>query len=105
VRRGLCAQRIGDPVLVGVLSHLCVNFSAVKVGFYRNRARYRSQSCHNRCRTLRLACADILARMGHWVTIYDTRSHPGGALTYGFPNFKLPHALIDEIWNDLKQAG
>jgi glutamate synthase (NADPH/NADH) small chain len=43
--------------------------------------------------------------MGHWVTIYDSRSHPGGALTYGFPNFKLPHSLIDDIWKNLKQAG
>jgi glutamate synthase (NADPH/NADH) small chain len=43
--------------------------------------------------------------MGHWVTIYDSRSHPGGALTYGFPNFKLPHTLIDEIWKNLKKAG
>jgi len=52
-----------------------------------------------------LACADVLVRMGHWVTIYDTHSYPGGALTYGFPNFKLPHSLIAEIWDSLKQAG
>ena len=33
------------------------------------------------------------------------RAAPGGALSYGFPNFKVPHSLITEIWNSLAQAG
>jgi glutamate synthase (NADPH/NADH) small chain len=37
-----------------------------------------------------LACAEQLVRCGHWVTVYDAHTTPGGALTYGFPNFKLP---------------
>ena len=52
-----------------------------------------------------LACADQLLRMGHWVTVFEARAAPGGALSYGFPNFKVPHHLITDIWNSLAQAG
>jgi glutamate synthase (NADPH/NADH) small chain len=52
-----------------------------------------------------LACTDQLLRMGHWVTVFDLHSAPGGALSYGFPNFKLPHTIIAEIWDSLAQAG
>ena len=104
---GACVlKRVGDPVLVGVLeSFVCeVQRREGGVSIKAGEGTGRKVAIIG-AGPSGLACADILARMGHWVTIYDTRSHPGGALTYGFPNFKLPHALIDEIWNDLKQAG
>jgi len=104
---GACVlKRVGDPVLVGVLeSFVCeVQRREGRVSIKAGEGTGRKVAIIG-AGPSGLACADILARMGHWVTIYDTRSHPGGALTYGFPNFKLPHALIDEIWNDLKQAG
>jgi len=104
---GACVLgRIGDPVLVGVLESFA--------GVYERRVK--GVTIHPGALTGRkvaivgagpsgLACADILVQMGHWVTMYDIRSYPGGALTYGFPNFKLPHTLITDIWNNLKQAG
>jgi glutamate synthase (NADPH/NADH) small chain len=104
---GACVlHRIGDPVLVGVLESFACEYERKKNGV----------TIHPGALTGRkvaivgagpsgLACADILVRMGHWVTIYDSRSYPGGALTYGFPNFKLPHTLITDIWDNLKQAG
>jgi glutamate synthase (NADPH/NADH) small chain len=52
-----------------------------------------------------LACADQLVRMGHWVTLFEARAAPGGALSYGFPNYKVPHSLIADIWGSLAQAG
>jgi glutamate synthase (NADPH/NADH) small chain len=52
-----------------------------------------------------LACADQLVRRGHWVTIFDSRSAPGGALMYGIPNFKLPKKLFWDIWESLVKAG
>ena len=104
---GACVLgRIGDPVLVGVLESFACEYERREKGV----------PIHPGALTGRkvaiigagpsgLACADVLVRMGHWVTIYDSRSYPGGALTYGFPNFKLPHTLITDIWNSLKQAG
>jgi glutamate synthase (NADPH/NADH) small chain len=52
-----------------------------------------------------LACAEQLLRMGHWVTIFDNHATLGGALTYGFPNFKLPQALVSGIIQDILTAG
>lgn len=52
-----------------------------------------------------LACAEQLVKRGHWVTIFDSRPAPGGALVYGIPNFKLPKKVFSDIWESLKQAG
>lgn len=52
-----------------------------------------------------IACAEQLVRCGHWVTIFDARPAPGGLLTYGIPNFKLPKKVVFDIWDDLIRAG
>ena len=104
---GACVLgRVGDPVLVGVLESFTCEFERREKGVH-------IQPGNGTGRKVAiigagpsgLACADVLIRMGHWVTIYDSRSYPGGALSYGFPNFKLPHILITDIWDSLKQAG
>ena len=104
---GACVlRRIGAPVLVGVLeSFTCEYERRLKgVTIQPGEGTGRKVAIVG-AGPSGLACADTLVRMGHWVTIYDARSHPGGALTYGFPNFKLPHTLIDDIWTSLGQAG
>jgi len=52
-----------------------------------------------------LACAEQLVRKGHWVTIFDAWPAPGGLLTYGIPNFKLPKRVVFDLWDDLLRAG
>ncbi|MEG2983086.1 MAG: NADPH-dependent glutamate synthase [Peptostreptococcaceae bacterium] len=37
-----------------------------------------------------LACAGDLAKMGYDVTIFEAMHEPGGVLTYGIPEFRLP---------------
>jgi len=104
---GACVlNRIGDPVLVGVLESFACEYERSKRGvdIQPHTGTGRKVAIIG-AGPSGLACADILVRMGHWVTIYDSRSYPGGALSYGFPNFKLPHTLITDIWNSLKQAG
>lgn len=104
---GACViGRIGDPVMVGALESFACEYQ-------RKETKVPVQSGTLTGRKVAivgagpsgLACAATLIQMGHWVTIYDSHSYPGGALTYGFPNFKLPHTLITDIWNNLKQAG
>ncbi len=41
-----------------------------------------------------LTCAGDLARMGHEVTIFEALNAPGGVLTYGIPEFRLPKAIV-----------
>ncbi len=42
-----------------------------------------------------LACADILNKKGHTVTLYEAESRIGGFLRYGIPDFKLNKSVID----------
>jgi glutamate synthase (NADPH/NADH) small chain len=52
-----------------------------------------------------LACAEQLVQRGHAVTIYDAKPAPGGLLTYGIPNFKIPKEIVFDRWGDLERAG
>lgn len=52
-----------------------------------------------------MACAEQLVMLGHSVTAYDVKPAPGGLLTYGIPNFKLPKNVVLARWCDLQEAG
>lgn len=52
-----------------------------------------------------MACAEQLMQRGHAVTIFDAKPAPGGLMTYGIPNFKLPKEVVFCRWNDLEKAG
>lgn len=41
-----------------------------------------------------LACAGDLARMGYAVTVFEALHTPGGVLTYGIPQFRLPKEIV-----------
>ncbi|HET6498060.1 MAG TPA: FAD-dependent oxidoreductase, partial [Coriobacteriia bacterium] len=42
-----------------------------------------------------LACAGELARLGHAVTVFESLHAPGGVLTYGIPEFRLPMSIVE----------
>jgi glutamate synthase (NADPH/NADH) small chain len=42
-----------------------------------------------------LTAAGELARRGHDVTVYEALHTPGGVLTYGIPEFRLPNEIVD----------
>jgi len=46
-----------------------------------------------------LTCAVDLARLGHSVTIFESLHSPGGVLTYGIPEFRLPKRVVQEEIN------
>ena len=41
-----------------------------------------------------LTAADQLNHRGHSVTVVERAEHPGGLLTYGIPNMKLPKSVV-----------
>ena len=41
-----------------------------------------------------LACADLLNRLGHEVTVIERADRAGGLLMYGIPNMKLPKTVV-----------
>ena len=52
-----------------------------------------------------LTGAYFLTRKGHEVTVYEAAPKPGGMLRYGFPEFKIPKAVLDYEINTLLQLG
>ena len=52
-----------------------------------------------------LACAQLLNRRGHQVTVYERRDRIGGLLRYGIPNMKLDKSLIDRRIKLMEDAG
>ncbi len=52
-----------------------------------------------------LTVAEILARRGHAVTVFDAWPAPGGVLRYGIPTFKMSHRLVSELEERLTALG
>ena len=52
-----------------------------------------------------LSCAGDLAKRGHEVTIFEALHAPGGVLTYGIPEFRLPKKIVEKEMENLKKLG
>ena len=52
-----------------------------------------------------LTCAGELAKKGYDVTIYEALHIPGGVLSYGIPEFRLPKKIVREEISNLEKAG
>jgi glutamate synthase (NADPH/NADH) small chain len=52
-----------------------------------------------------LTAAADLAKAGHSVTIFESLHEPGGVLTYGIPEFRLPKAIVRQEVGYIKQLG
>ena len=52
-----------------------------------------------------LAAAYDLARLGYAVTIFEAESTPGGVLTFGIPEYRLPKTIVNREIAKLKKLG
>jgi glutamate synthase (NADPH/NADH) small chain len=52
-----------------------------------------------------LTVAELLARKGHGVTVYDALPRAGGIMRYGIPTFKMNHEICDEKAELLERLG
>ena len=52
-----------------------------------------------------LTCAGELARMGYSVTVFEAFHVPGGVLSYGIPEFRLPKAIVAREVANLEKMG
>ena len=52
-----------------------------------------------------LSCAYDLAKVGFEVKIFEILHKPGGVLTYGIPEFRLPKAIVEKQIDSLKELG
>ena len=52
-----------------------------------------------------LACADMLNKRGHNVTVFEREDRPGGLLMYGIPNMKLDKSVVLRRVNLMEKEG
>ena len=52
-----------------------------------------------------LTVAGDLIKLGHDITIFEALQEPGGVLTYGIPEFRLPKAMVQAEVDYLKKLG
>ena len=52
-----------------------------------------------------LTCAADLAKMGYQVTIFESLHLPGGVLSYGIPEFRLPKKIVHDEVEYIKSLG
>jgi glutamate synthase (NADPH/NADH) small chain len=52
-----------------------------------------------------MACADILNRKGHRVTLYEADDQVGGYLRFGIPDFKLEKQVVDRRLALMEEEG
>jgi glutamate synthase (NADPH/NADH) small chain len=52
-----------------------------------------------------MACADLLNKWGHYVTLFEKDDAVGGLLRYGIPDFKLNKKVIDRRMDILIKEG
>ena len=52
-----------------------------------------------------LTCAADLAKLGYKVTLFEGLHKPGGVLTYGIPEFRLPKTIVDMEVSGIQDIG
>ncbi len=52
-----------------------------------------------------LTVAQLLARLGHAITVFDLWTAGGGIMRYGIPKFKMNHKLVDNLVEYTKKLG
>jgi heterodisulfide reductase subunit A len=52
-----------------------------------------------------LSCAYDLVRLGYPVTVFESRSEPGGLLRYGIPGFRLSRDVVDNEISYIEELG
>jgi glutamate synthase (NADPH) small chain len=93
---GRLERFLGDTDLACELEHRCVPEVAPPSG--------------KRCAVVGsgpagLACGGELAKLGHDVTVFESLHAPGGVLTYGIPEFRLPMEVVTSEIEMLSSIG
>lgn len=105
--QGSCAQRkSNDPILTGALEAFVCDYERQMVGVHipvgeptGKRVAIVGSGPSG------FSCAEQLVQKGHQVIIFESKPAPGGLMTYGIPNFKLPKTVVLNRVNDLENAG
>lgn len=104
---GQCVRgRKGEPVAIGRLERFCADY-AMANGYKKEDKIEKSgiKVAVIGSGPAGLSCAGDLAKLGYDVTVFESLHTPGGVLTYGIPEFRLPKSLVSKEIAALKKLG
>ncbi|HEX2952911.1 MAG TPA: NADPH-dependent glutamate synthase [Bacillota bacterium] len=106
---GVCIRGIkGEAVAIGRLERFVADYAMNKM---QENAEKENVQCNGPKVAIvgsgpsGLTCAGELARKGYDVTIFEALHEPGGVLSYGIPEFRLPKALVAKEIATIKDLG
>ena len=105
--QGSCPQsKHGDPVATGALETFVMDYQRQFGEVDTSVAESKNQKVAVvGAGPSGLSCADLLAKEGYAVTIFDANPQPGGLLVYGIPNFKLSKDVVFSRIDDFYRMG
>lgn len=83
-----------EPVAIGKLERLVADWALEQPMDIKKSAGDRGKVAVIGSGPSGLTCAGDLAKLGYDVTIYEALHAPGGVLTYGIPEFRLPKNVV-----------
>ena len=105
---GKCIRGIkGDPISIGKLERFVADYS-------REHGYVPKKPETTNCKKVAiigsgpagLTCAGDLAKLGYEVTIFEALHEPGGVLTYGIPEFRLPKdEVVQKEIDNVRKLG
>ena len=101
--------KTGNPINIGALERFAADWER------ENRAKLKKQERPEHDKPEKVAvvgsgpaglvCASDLAKMGYDVTIFEALHKPGGVLTYGIPEFRLPKDIVFDEVDAIRELG
>ena len=96
----------GNPIQIGKLESFIADFDAdMKLIREKLPQKNRGKVAVIGSGPAGLTVAGDLARKGFSVTIYERESEPGGILTYGIPEYRLPRSVVNKEIKKIEELG
>ena len=101
----MCVKGLrGDAISIGSLERFVADYMLDKVNYKKVKSNGKKVAIVGSGPS-GLSCAYDLAKNGFEVKIFEILHKPGGVLTYGIPEFRLPKAIVQKQIDSLKELG
>ena len=95
-------EATGEPIAIGRLERFAAEYAAEEV---TKPTQDKGKVAVIGAGPAGLTAAADLAKMGYQVTVFESFHEPGGVLTYGIPEFRLPKEVVQAEIDQIKQLG